>query len=157
MGWIRRWRTQGRRWVGRGLGRSARKVEKGSWIEVDLARGGSERTQTGGPTPSLGLTDLLRTLHHAGQDDRIEGVLIRLRGSGGSFASALSLGRAIAQLRAHGRRVAVWAEGLNDAQYMALCGADRIWLPESGTLSLLGLHRARPRAVLYTNGARDAR
>ena len=143
MGWIRRLRTQGRRWVGRGLGRSARKVEKGSWIEVDLARGGSERTQTGGPTPSLGLTDLLRTLHHAGQDDRIEGVLIRLRGSGGSFASALSLGRAIAQLRAHGRRVAVWAEGLNDAQYMALCGADRIWLPESGTLSLLGLHTER--------------
>ncbi|MFL2935798.1 MAG: signal peptide peptidase SppA [Myxococcota bacterium] len=143
MGLIRRWRTQGRRFVGRGLLRSARKVEKGSWLEVDLTRGWSERTQTGGPSPTLGLTDLLRSLERAGDDSRIEGVLFRVGGAGGSFASALSLGRAVARLRARGCRVAVWAEGLNDAQYMALCGADRIWLPESGTLSLLGLHTER--------------
>ncbi|MEE3327238.1 MAG: signal peptide peptidase SppA [Myxococcota bacterium] len=143
MGMIRRLSTQGRRFVGRCFLRSARKVQKGSWIEVDLARGWPERTQTGGPAPVLGLTDLLRVLEAAGEDTRIHGVLIRLRGSGGSFASALSLGRAITQLRTRGRRVAVWAEGLSDAQYLALCGADRIWLPESGTLSLLGLHTER--------------
>ncbi|NRA98093.1 MAG: S49 family peptidase, partial [Planctomycetes bacterium] len=39
--------------------------------------------------------------------------------------------------------MAVWAEGLNDAQYLALCGADRIWLPETGTLFLLGLRTER--------------
>ena len=143
MGPIRRFGTNGRRWLTRCLLRSARKVPKGSWVQVELARGWPEATRTSGPSPGLGLTDLLRSLERISEDPRVEGVLIRLRGSGGSFASALSLGRMIDRLRTSGRRVAVWAEGLSDAQYLALCGADRIWLPESGTLSLLGLRTER--------------
>ena len=156
MGMVRRLSTNGCRLIRRGFRGSTSKIHHGSWVEVDFSGAWPERTQTGGPSPALGLTDLLRCLERAGEDPRIQGVLIRLRGAGGSFASALSVGRAISQLRAQGRRVAVWAEGLNDAQYLALCGADRVWLPESGTLFLLGLHTERffLRDLLERIGAR---
>lgn len=156
MGMVRRFSTNGRRLIRRGYIGSTTKIHHGSWVEVDFSGPWPERTQTGGPSPALGLTDLLRCLDRAGEDPRIQGVFIRLRGAGGSFASALSVGRAISQLRSQGRRVAVWAEGLNDAQYLALCGADRVWLPESGTLFLLGLHTERffLRDLLERIGAR---
>lgn len=123
--------------------RSELRVPEGSWLEIDLFAEWGEQTRAAGTSRGLGLTDLLRCLERAAVDDRIGGVLIRLRGSGGSFASALSLGRAIRELKSRGRRVAVWAESLNDAQYLALCAADQIWLPESGTLFLLGLRTER--------------
>lgn len=128
----------------------------GSWVEVELSGAWTEQTQASGSSFALGLTDLLRCMDGMGKDDRVRGLLIRVRGSGGSFASAQSLGRAIQELRDRGRQVVVWAESLNDAQYLALCGADRIWLPESGTLFLMGVRTERffVRDLLDRVGAR---
>lgn len=143
MGVVRRLGAKTRRGLGHWAMRSVLRVPRGSWLEIDLSGEWDEQTSTVGTSRGLGLTDLLRCLEHAGADERIGGVFIRLRGAGGSFASALSLGRALEAFRRSGRRVAVWAESLNDAQYLAVCAADRIWLPESGTLFLLGLRTER--------------
>lgn len=143
MGFVGRLSANLRRCFGRWITGATARVEPDSWLEVELYGNWPEQTPAAGSSRALGLTDLLRCMDHAVSDDRIGGVLIRVRGSGGSFAAALSVGRAIRALREGGRRVAVWAESLSDAQYLALCGADRIWLPESGTLFLLGLRTER--------------
>ena len=118
----------------------------GNWLEIDAAGRLPERGSGGfgpGREPALGLLDLLRCLRAACDDPRVDGALIRMRGDLPSWAQALSLHRALLSLREAGKGVAVWAESLSARQYLVACAAERIWLPESGALFLVGLRTER--------------
>ena len=115
----------------------------GCWVEVLLEGALSERTHRGYGGAELGLLDLLRCFEAAGTDDRVEGVLLRVRGDLGSFSQALSLRRAIDGLREASKSVVAFAEQLSAEQYLFASGADRVWLPESGSLYLVGLRTER--------------
>jgi protease-4 len=117
--------------------------DSGHWLDVRLDGAVPESTRAGFGRSQLGLLDLLRSLRAVQEDPRFDGVLIRIRGALSSHSRAASLARAVAELRASGRRVVVWAEGLQVDQYLIAAAADRIWLPESGALHLVGLRVER--------------
>jgi len=88
---------------------------------------------------SLSFLELLQVLDHAAGDPRAEGVLIRLEGARRGFARVLTLRRAIERVRAAGKPVVVYGETLSSEDMLLASAADRLWLPESGSVFLLGL------------------
>ncbi len=100
-----------------------------------------------GPT----LLEALRAADAAARDPQVAGVLVRLGGAPTGFAAAAALRRALDAVRAAGKLVAVYGERIGQAEYLAASGADRLWLPETGSLGLVGL-RAEG---LYLKGLLD--
>ena len=88
-----------------------------------------------GPT----LLEALRAADAAARDPQVAGVLVRLAGAPTGFAAAAALRRALDAVRAAGKLVAVYGERIGQAEYLAASGADRLWLPETGSLGLVGL------------------
>jgi protease-4 len=78
-------------------------------------------------------------LERAASDPRLEGVLIRLEGLRRGFARVLTLRRAIERLRAAGKPVVIYGETLSSEDMLLASAASRLWLPESGSVFLLGL------------------
>jgi len=152
----RRLRTNAVRVVRRLSVRHVLADEPGHWLDVQLDGNVPERTHDGFGVPALGLLDLLRALAGVRDDPRFDGVLVRIGGVLGSYGRALSIARALGEVRGAGKRVVVWAETLHADQYVLAAAADRIWLPESGGVQLVGLHVERffLRGLLDRLGAR---
>lgn len=90
----------------------------------------------------VALVDLLRALEVAGDDPRVAGVVLRFEsgeGGFGGFARAATLRRAIVRLRESGKVVWAWGETYDALAYSVACAADRVELPPSGALQLVGL------------------
>lgn len=87
----------------------------------------------------LGLLETLRILETAGSDPRIDGVLLDFRGGVPGFGHALTLRRAVDAARSEGLCVVAWADSLDAEDYLLASGCDRVFLPESGGLNLVGL------------------
>ena len=85
------------------------------------------------------LLEALLALDAAGRDPRVAGLLLELDGRPGGWSHVQSLRRALAWLRARGKRVAVYADSLDASGLLLASAADRIWLPETGQLHLVGL------------------
>jgi len=114
----------------------------GNWLVVTIEGDVPERSQPRlgpGHPPRLGLLELLRSFETAAEDPRVDGVLLRFQGQLTSWSQAQSLRRVLQGMRDSGKRVAVWGEGLGGAQYLVASAADRVFLPESGNLFLVGL------------------
>lgn len=88
---------------------------------------------------SLSFLELLRVLDHAASDPRVEGVLIRLDGMRRGFSRVLTLRRAIQQVCAAGKPVVVYGETLSSEDMLLASAASRLWLPDAGSVFLLGL------------------
>jgi len=88
---------------------------------------------------ALAFVDLLRALEAAAADSHVEGVMLRFEGGPSGFARAATLRRAIAKLREAGKTVWAWGERFDALQYYVACAADRVELPPSGSLGLVGL------------------
>jgi protease-4 len=116
--------------------------EGGVWLHVKLD---SELGDLASPPLALGragglsLLDLLRTLDTAAQDRDLSGVLLQLRGGLEGWNQALALRRSLLALRRAELPVVAWAESLNARGYLAVSAANRVYLPETGTLDLVGL------------------
>jgi protease-4 len=93
----------------------------------------------GSREPALSLPELLATLSRAARDERVSGLLVRSEGAPGGLARALSIQRALAEVRAAGKPVLAWSESLGVADWLALAPASPLLLPESGSLGWLGL------------------
>jgi len=112
------------------------------WLRLRLAppleetRGGA-RLVARARTPSL--LDALRALDAAARDVRVAGVFVRLAGAPAGLSAAASLRRALDAVRAAGKPVAAYGERLQQAEYVIASGASRFWLPEAGSLGLVGL------------------
>jgi len=90
-----------------------------------------------GRSPSL--LETLRALDAAASDRRVGGVLLRCAGAPHGYAAAASLRRAVAAVRAAGKPVAAYGESMHQAEYWVASGADKLWLPETGSIHLVGL------------------
>lgn len=86
-----------------------------------------------------GLLDVLRTLTAAASDPDVAGVLLRLEGAPRGFSHVAALRRAVDTVRAAGKPVAAYAETLGVADYWIASAATEVWIPEAGSLHLLGL------------------
>src|SRR5690554_1910267 len=90
------------------------------------------------------LRDLLRTLDEAGEDDRIERVVLQLDGLyGGGMASRREVAAAVARLRESGKQVIAFSEAMGQEQYLIAAQANEIYLDLMGGLMLEGLGRYR--------------
>ncbi|KAF1687138.1 signal peptide peptidase SppA [Pseudoxanthomonas broegbernensis] len=90
------------------------------------------------------LRDLLRAIEAAKEDKHIERVLLqldKLQPSG--YASLRELSAALAGLRAAGKQVVGFGEGIGQSQYLLLAQADEIYLDPMGGMLLEGLGRYR--------------
>jgi protease-4 len=88
---------------------------------------------------ALSFLELLQVLEHAAADPQVDGVLIRLEGVRRGLGRILSLRRAISRVREAGKPVVVYGETLSSEDMLLASVASRIWLPESGSVFLLGL------------------
>jgi protease-4 len=115
---------------------------QGFWIEIALAPPLGDLPPPRWPfarEPAATLLELLETLEAAGSDPQVDGVLLRFAGAPGGLAQALSLRRAVVRLRERGKPVAAFGERLGVPELLVASAAQRLWLPETGSLHLVGL------------------
>jgi len=138
------------RGIGGNLARATRKVvdwialprRDRFWLELAL-RGPVDEMPTLHPaigrSPSSNLLDVLETLAAAGADPQVAGILLRVTGPLRGLSRILSLRRAVAEVRAQGKPVVVYAEALEIESLLVASAADQIWMPESGSVFVVGL------------------
>ena len=92
----------------------------------------------------LQLRDLLRAIEAARGDKNIERVLLNLdKLQPAGMASTREVAQALGGLRASGKQVVAFGEGITQAQYLLAAQADEIYLDPMGGLMLEGLARYR--------------
>jgi len=134
--------------------RAALPRDQGFWLTLRLG-GPLEEHQTPGlgfgRHSTLGLFEVLETLEAAARDPQVDGVLLRIAGPLVGFSKLLSLRRAVLRLRECGVPVAAYAEMLDAESLLLASAADRVWLPETGSVFLVGLRLES----LFLRGALD--
>lgn len=92
-------------------------------------------------TRQLSLLKVLRTLEAAAVDDRIEGIYLRMNGTGGVTGTALieELREAIELFKQSGKFVIAYNETYSQGQYYLASAADRIYLQPEGGMDWSGL------------------
>ena len=99
------------------------------------------------------LRDLLRGLDAAAKDKHIERVLLRTDAlSFQGYASVREVASALRKLRASGKQVVAFGEGLDQWQYLLAAQASEVYLDPMGGLLLEGLGRYRQ---YYREGLQD--
>jgi protease IV len=99
------------------------------------------------------LRDLLRALHAAREDQRIERVLLRTDGMAFSgYASIREVADAVAKLKAAGKQVIAYGDYFEQAQYLLAAQASEVYMDPQGGLLLEGLGRYRQ---YYREGLQD--
>ncbi len=99
------------------------------------------------------LRDVLRVLEAAKDDKRIERVLLdldKLQPSG--YASLREVAAALAELRASGKQLVAFSEGMEQSQYQLAAQANEVYLDPMGAVLLEGLSRYRQ---YYREGLQD--
>ncbi|WP_421792324.1 signal peptide peptidase SppA [Hyphobacterium sp.] len=88
------------------------------------------------------LVDLVRLIDRAGDDNRVAGLFIRANEFGMAAAEAEEIHRALSAFRETGRPVLVHSQGFSGTSvtnYLAVSGADEIWLQDTANFSSAGL------------------
>jgi len=136
--------------AGANLVRSARRLAAraalprrgAAWVVVRLSPHTEEIAPPRLPfarTSTLGLLDVLETLEAAADDPRVAGVLLRFLGPLEGWSQVLSLRRAVEQLVERGKPVVAYGEVFGAESLVVASGATRFWLPETGSVFLVGL------------------
>jgi protease-4 len=97
------------------------------------------------------LTDTLRRLRRAADDDDVQGVILRIRSPSIGRAKLAELRASIDRLQASGKKVYADIESAKAVDYLIACACDEIVMPEPGMLLLPGV-RAE---VTYYKGLLD--
>jgi len=126
------------------------KIEKGSWLILDLygdlpeyaPPGGFPESLLGGET--LTLQDALDAMAKAALDDRVRGVIWKISASNGAGLAALQeLRDQIAAVRDAGKPVYAWSDYLDLTTLYLAAACDSIYQPRGGYCDLTGLQHER--------------
>jgi protease-4 len=98
----------------------------------------------------------LRTLHEAGDDPRVVGLVARVGGSGMPLSTAQELRAGVREFAASGKPAVAWAETFSESSngtvpYYLATGCSEIWLQQSGEIGLIGVMNE----VTFLRGALD--
>ncbi len=116
--------------------------EESCWVEVTLPAHLRDQRAPRNPFASehsLSFLEVLDVIDAAGRDPRVDGVLLKFTGGPESFSQALSLRRAVLLLRDRGKPVVAYAESLDAPAFLVASAATRFWLPEGGSIFLVGI------------------
>lgn len=90
------------------------------------------------------LRDLLRAIKAAKEDKNVERVLLDVdKLQPGGYASLNEISRALADLRASGKQVVAFSEGMGQWQYLLAAQANEVYLDPMGSVVLEGMGRYR--------------
>ena len=90
------------------------------------------------------LRAVLRTLHEAGSDDAVRGLVVKIGGAALPWAITQELRAGLAAFAASGKSTIAWAETIGEggngtSDYVLASGCREIWLQPSGELALMGV------------------
>ncbi|WP_375484463.1 signal peptide peptidase SppA [uncultured Jatrophihabitans sp.] len=90
------------------------------------------------------LRGVLRTLHEAGKDDVVRGLVVKVGGAALPWAIAQEVRAGLAAFAASGKPAVAWAETIGEggngtSDYVLASGCREIWLQPSGELALMGV------------------
>jgi protease-4 len=102
------------------------------------------------------LAKILRTLHEAGDDSRVVGLIARVGGAALPLAIAQEVRAAVQTFAASGKPAVAWAETYGEAKsdtvgYYLASGFGEVWLQPSGEVGLMGVSAE----VTFLRGALD--
>ncbi|HEY2837664.1 MAG TPA: signal peptide peptidase SppA [Pirellulales bacterium] len=97
-----------------------------------------------GTSHSMALVDLIQRLAKARDDEAVKGVVFTLDGATVSLSSAEEIRQAMAAVRAAGKEVYVFADGLTMSDYALAAGASEISVVPTGDLWLTGIYVESP-------------
>jgi protease IV len=126
---------------------------KGTIVE-QLSGGGPSLSSlvTGGPAKETLLRDMIETIERAGEDERIDVLVLDLSALQSAGVSKLQeLGAAIRTFRAHDKLVIATADSYSQAAYYLAAHADEIYMHSMGQVGITGLGRYQ----LYFKDALD--
>ncbi len=135
---VHRWLRNARRLLGRAPDYVTFTLE-GPYPEMAPPRPPFPKRLLSQKKPSLRV--LGRQIRHVAGDRRVKGVVLRLCAVGSAPATLQSLRGLIAELRAAGKRVVVWANQYDMARYYVACAADEILVQHAGSLTAVGVGR----------------
>ncbi|WP_295129016.1 signal peptide peptidase SppA [uncultured Chitinophaga sp.] len=92
----------------------------------------------GGGSEAPGLYDMVRLLRHAGTDENIKGIYLKVGGNGNNFATNEELRNALLAFRKSGKFIYAYAEVIPQQAYYLASTADKIWLNPKGGLEFDG-------------------
>ena len=87
--------------------------------------------------------DLLARFDRIAEDPTVDGVVVRMSGLQVDLATAWELRAQIAGVRAHGKKILVYADRLDMTGMMLASVADEIWLDPLGGIDMTGLNFGR--------------
>ena len=90
-------------------------------------------------TASARLHELVERLDKAAGDDKINGVVLRLREPNIGLAKVGELRAAVARVRAQGKKVFADVHSASTRDYLVAAACDQVIMPESGSLMINGL------------------
>jgi protease IV len=116
---------------------------KGTIVE-QLSGGGPSLSSlvTGGPEQETLLRDIVETIERAGEDDRIDVLVLdlaELRSAGVSKLQEIAV--ALAAFRAHDKKVIATADSYSQAAYYLAAHADEVYMHQMGEVGITGLGR----------------
>ena len=90
------------------------------------------------------LRAVLRTLHEAGQDDAVRGLVVKIGGAALPWAIAQEIRAGLVAFAGSGKPTIAWAETIGEggngtSDYVLASGCREIWLQPSGELALMGV------------------
>lgn len=90
------------------------------------------------------LRAVLRTLHEAGKDDAVRGLVIKIGGAALPWAIAQEIRAGLCAFAGSGKPTIAWAETIGEggngtSDYVLASGCREVWLQPSGELALMGV------------------
>ena len=92
-----------------------------------------------GYSSNIGLIELIESIEHASDDDKIKGIYLESGMPMGGFASLEAIRNALEDFKASGKFIASYAEIYTEGGYYIACTADDIYLNPRGYFELNGL------------------
>ncbi len=126
----------------RGIGHAALPRRRGFWVRLRLSPPLGELRMP--PWPFAGelpqsLLEVLEVLETAARDPQVDGVLLHLAGAPRGWSRVHAVRRAVERVREAGKPVAAYADCLEAEDLLVASAASRIFLPETGSVFLVGL------------------
>ncbi len=124
-------------------------VENNSILKITLAENISERSVddpfenlailSGGGSQTIGLSDIVKSIYEAKDDERIKGIYLKVSGVSTNMANLEEIRNALMSFKKSKKFIYAYGEGISQAAYYVSTVSDSIWLNPVGMLQFTGL------------------
>ena len=120
-------------------------IEEGSFLVIDMTKEWQENTERPGSIGNfldaeakVGLHDMLRLIDSAGNDDRFEGIILRVGDCPNGYAAIREVRQALQRFQDKGKKVYAYGDVVTQRGYYLASVADRFSMNEEGYVLMRG-------------------